>query len=87
MLQMSEFYILGTKWRTHRKMLTHSFHFSILIQFIKIFETVGDSFIKELKKEEGKASVDIFPLVSLCTLDTICGKSIVGHCCRPPLIL
>nr|WCC58134.1 cytochrome P450 [Pharsalia antennata] len=62
----------GTKWKTHRKMLTPSFHFSILIQFIKTFDSVGDKFIEELKKEEGKATVDISPLVSLCTLDTIC---------------
>lgn len=57
-------------------MLTTSFHFSILTQFIKVFDSVGDTFVEELKKEAGKATVDIYPLVSLCTLDVICGKII-----------
>ncbi|KAJ8913515.1 hypothetical protein NQ315_017065 [Exocentrus adspersus] len=62
----------GTKWKSRRKMLTPSFHYSILKDCIKIFESVGDKFIRRLGMEEGKPSVDISPLVSLYTLDVIC---------------
>nr|WCC58133.1 cytochrome P450 [Pharsalia antennata] len=67
----------GAKWRSRRKMITPSFHFSILTQFIKTFESVGDNFIEKLEDLVGKASVDIYPLVSLCTLDVIC-EAVMG---------
>nr|WKR34923.1 cytochrome P450 CYP4NQ23 [Monolepta hieroglyphica] len=62
----------GAKWKKRRRMLTPAFHFSILENFVEIFETVGDVFIKKLENEVGKSDVDICPLVSLCTLDAIC---------------
>ncbi|KAG5879644.1 hypothetical protein JTB14_034444 [Gonioctena quinquepunctata] len=62
----------GSKWRKRRKLLTPSFHFSILGNSVDIFDRVGDVFIRNLEKEVGKASFDIHPLVSLCTLDIIC---------------
>ncbi|CAG9860044.1 unnamed protein product [Phyllotreta striolata] len=62
----------GAKWRRHRRLIAPSFHFSILRDFIDVFESVGDVFIKKLNKEVGKKSVNISPLVSLCTLDIIC---------------
>ncbi|CAH1966528.1 unnamed protein product [Acanthoscelides obtectus] len=65
----------GIKWRKRRKMLTPSFHFSILENFMDVFEKVGDIFIERLWEEVGKPSVDIYPLVSLCTLDIICEAS------------
>nr|CAI5850397.1 unnamed protein product [Callosobruchus analis] len=65
----------GMKWKKRRRMLTPSFHFSILENFMDVFETVGDVFVERLQKEVGKPSVDIYPLVSLCTLDIICEAS------------
>ncbi|KAI2474198.1 cytochrome P450 4C1-like isoform X2 [Diabrotica virgifera virgifera] len=62
----------GTKWRQRRKLLTPAFHFSILNNFVEIFATVGDVFIEVLQEHINKPSVDITPLVSLCTLDLIC---------------
>ncbi|KAG5864736.1 hypothetical protein JTB14_027757 [Gonioctena quinquepunctata] len=62
----------GSKWRKRRKLLTPSFHFSILGNSVDIFDRVGDVFIRNLEKEVGKASFDVHPLVSLCTLDIIC---------------
>ncbi|KAJ8943365.1 hypothetical protein NQ318_002598 [Aromia moschata] len=62
----------GMKWKKHRRLITPSFHYSILTQFIDIFESVGNVFIEKLDKEVGKPSVDIYPMVSLCTLDIIC---------------
>ncbi|KAG5860682.1 hypothetical protein JTB14_026934 [Gonioctena quinquepunctata] len=64
----------GSKWRKRRKLLTPSFHFSILGNSVDIFDRVGNVFIRNLEKEVGKASFDVHPLVSLCTLDIICGE-------------
>ncbi|CAG9827259.1 unnamed protein product [Diabrotica balteata] len=62
----------GTKWKQRRKILTPAFHFSILENFVHVFETNGNVFIDLLKKEVDKPSVDINPFVALCTLDIIC---------------
>jgi cytochrome P450 family 4 len=62
----------GAKWKTHRRVLTPAFHFQILEQFIDVFESCGEIFVQKLKKQVGKYSVDIYPLVTLCTLDIIC---------------
>ncbi|XP_072402618.1 cytochrome P450 4d2-like isoform X1 [Diabrotica undecimpunctata] len=62
----------GTKWRQRRKMITPAFHFSILENFVHVFETNGNVFIDLLKKEVDKPSIDITPFVALCTLDIIC---------------
>nr|WKR34929.1 cytochrome P450 CYP4NQ24 [Monolepta hieroglyphica] len=65
----------GTKWRKRRRTLTPSFHFSILENFVDVFENVGENFVKILEGETGKHSVDICELVSMCTLDIICEAS------------
>lgn len=62
----------GTKWKKHRKAITPSFHFSILQQFIEIFENVGNNLITKLESEEGKDSVEISKIISLYALDVIC---------------
>ncbi|CAH1108891.1 unnamed protein product [Psylliodes chrysocephalus] len=53
-------------------MLTPAFHFSILDNFLDVFNRVGDIFMKQLEKHEDEDSFDIYPLVSLYTLDVIC---------------
>lgn len=55
-------------------MLTPAFHFQILEQFIDVFESAGNKLVQKLEKQAGKPSVDIYPFVTLCTLDIICGK-------------
>ncbi|CAG9827255.1 unnamed protein product [Diabrotica balteata] len=62
----------GAKWKKRRRMLTPAFHFSILENFLEVFDSVGDIFIQKLRREVGKKSVDISELVSLYTLDVIC---------------
>ncbi|KAH1013367.1 hypothetical protein HUJ04_002366 [Dendroctonus ponderosae] len=64
--------VKSSKWRNHRKVITHSFHFSILQQFIGSFDGVGDNLLKKLESEAGKDSVEISQLISLYTLDVIC---------------
>uniref|UniRef100_A0A182PZ10 Uncharacterized protein n=1 Tax=Anopheles epiroticus TaxID=199890 RepID=A0A182PZ10_9DIPT len=63
----------GRKWHTHRKVITPTFHFKILEQFVEIFDRQSTTFIKVLEPfaESGK-SFDIFPQVTLCALDVIC---------------
>ncbi|CAH0550618.1 unnamed protein product [Brassicogethes aeneus] len=62
----------GAKWKERRKIITPTFHFQILEQFVDVFENQGKILIKKLEKEVGKDSVNIFPYVTLCTLDIIC---------------
>uniref|UniRef100_A0A182Q7Y3 Cytochrome P450 n=1 Tax=Anopheles farauti TaxID=69004 RepID=A0A182Q7Y3_9DIPT len=63
----------GRKWHTHRKVITPTFHFKILEQFVEIFDRQSTTFVKVLQPlaETGK-SFDIFPQVTLCALDVIC---------------
>lgn len=67
----------GDKWRRRRKIITPAFHFKVLEQFIEVFNTCGDILLEKLTKEVDKDSVDIFPYITLYTLDTICGKSFI----------
>jgi hypothetical protein len=52
-----------------------AFHFKILEQFVDIFESAGSILIQKLSKESGEKSVDIYPYVTQCTLDVICGTT------------
>ncbi|KAJ3655751.1 hypothetical protein Zmor_014866 [Zophobas morio] len=62
----------GVKWKKHRKILTPAFHFQILEDFIGVFETCGTKLVEKLQGEIGKSTVDVYPYVTLCTLDIIC---------------
>jgi len=66
---------VGEKWRNRRKILTPAFHFKILEDFIDVFVDQSLILVNKLKREVGKDSgFNIFPYVTLCTLDIICGK-------------
>ncbi|KAJ3656959.1 hypothetical protein Zmor_015997 [Zophobas morio] len=62
----------GDYWRRHRKILTLAFHTEILKDFVGVSESMGDVLIGKLGKYDGKSSVDVHRLVTLCTLDIIC---------------
>lgn len=63
----------GEKWRSRRKILTPAFHFKILEDFIDVFLDQSLILVKKLKHEIGNESgFNIFPYVTLCTLDIIC---------------
>ncbi|EFA04535.1 cytochrome P450 4C1 [Tribolium castaneum] len=62
----------GIKWKKHRRIITPTFHFKILEQFINSFDAAGDVMINKLRKKVGIESVDIYPFVTLCALDIIC---------------
>ena len=63
----------GRKWFQRRKVITPTFHFKILEQFVEVFDRQSNTFVKILqKKAENGQTFDIFPLVTLCALDVIC---------------
>lgn len=66
----------GKKWHSRRKIITPTFHFKILEQFVEIFDQQSTVMVKKLsEKADGKTEIDIFPVVCLCALDIITGKS------------
>ncbi|KAJ9590112.1 hypothetical protein L9F63_016766, partial [Diploptera punctata] len=62
----------GYKWHHHRKMLTPSFHFKMLDNFMDIFVNKSKIFVNILKKHVGEESFDVYPCVTRCALDIIC---------------
>jgi cytochrome P450 family 4 len=78
--QISYFYlhwvsrnIEGSKWHKRRKMLTPTFHFKILEEFIHVFNEQSAVLVEKLNEKVGH-EFDIFPFITRCTLDVICGK-------------
>ncbi|XP_068607156.1 cytochrome P450 4V8, partial [Brachionichthys hirsutus] len=62
----------GPKWRQRRKMLTPTFHFSILADFLEVMNEQADILVQKLQKQEGKGPFNCFSHVTLCALDIIC---------------
>lgn len=63
----------GEKWHKRRRMLTPAFHFDILKEFYEVFMEESDNLVKTLKQETGEV-LDIIPVSSQFTLNTICGR-------------
>ncbi|KAI8115355.1 putative cytochrome P450 4d14 [Lucilia cuprina] len=62
----------GKKWHSRRKIITPTFHFKILEQFVEIFDQQSSVMVEKLyAKADGKTEIDIFPVVCLCALDII----------------
>lgn len=62
----------GSKWHTRRKILTPTYHFKILEEFIEVFDRQSTVLVKKLKaKADGKTAVNIFPIICLTALDVI----------------
>jgi len=64
----------GQKWHTHRKMITPAFHFTILESFVEVFSEKSEILISKLQKEVGSQGFDVYPYITKCALDIICGK-------------
>ncbi|OXA59143.1 cytochrome P450 4c3 [Folsomia candida] len=60
------------KWHGRRKMLTPTFHFKILEEFIVVFNEQANVFTEILKQKADGKPLDIFPYVTRCALDIIC---------------
>ncbi|KAK4029580.1 hypothetical protein OUZ56_022559 [Daphnia magna] len=68
----------GSKWHQRRKMLTPTFHFKILEDFVHVFNEQSKILVEKLSKEVGQ-DFDIFPFITLCTLDVICETAMGRH--------
>ncbi|XP_063166746.1 cytochrome P450 4V2 [Candoia aspera] len=70
----------GKKWHSRRKMLTPTFHFTILVDFLEVMNEHADILVQKLEKHLDKDPFDCISYIVLCTLDIICetamGKNI-----------
>ncbi|XP_033015578.1 cytochrome P450 4V2-like [Lacerta agilis] len=70
----------GGKWRSRRKMLTPTFHFTILEDFLEVMNEQANILVQKLEKHVDREPFDCFFYITLCALDVICetamGKSI-----------
>ena len=65
----------GKKWYHRRKMLTPTFHFAILKNFLHVFNEQSSILVKKLEKLADKPEpVNVFQMITNCVLDVICGK-------------
>ncbi|XP_024873026.1 cytochrome P450 4C1-like [Temnothorax curvispinosus] len=62
----------GSKWHMRRKILTPTFHFNILQQFVEILIEEGEYMTRSLKNAGGTVVKDLVPFVSEHTLNAIC---------------
>ncbi|KAL4640548.1 cytochrome P450 4V2-like [Arapaima gigas] len=73
----------GDKWRSRRKMLTPTFHFSILTEFLEVMNEQAKVLIEKLEEAAGQGSFNCFNHITLCALDIICetamGKKIYAQ--------
>merc|ERR1712038_532591 len=72
----------GTKWKSRRRLLTPSFHFQILKDFLLVFNEQVAVMLDKLKTNKevvnGKP-FDIFPAITNCALDIICETAMGSH--------
>ncbi|XP_005184045.1 probable cytochrome P450 4d14 isoform X2 [Musca domestica] len=62
----------GPKWFSRRKIITPTFHFKILEEFVEVFDQQSHVMVKNLMKQaDGKTVVRMFPKVCLMALDII----------------
>ncbi|XP_045450269.1 cytochrome P450 4C1-like [Melitaea cinxia] len=64
----------GSKWHRRRKILTPTFHFDILKNFMNVFEEKTKNLVVDLKQKvsEGSGVIEVMPFISDFTLYTIC---------------
>lgn len=60
-------------------MITPTFHFKILESFVQVFENKSDILVQKLEKHASTNQVfDIYPNITLCALDIICGNFLLN---------
>ncbi|KJH47394.1 unspecific monooxygenase [Dictyocaulus viviparus] len=68
------------KWRSRRKLLTPTFHYEILKDFVEVYNRHGQTLLEKFLKNADRGQYeDIFHTVTLCTLDVIC-EAALGIC-------
>uniref|UniRef100_A0A914Z715 Cytochrome P450 n=1 Tax=Panagrolaimus superbus TaxID=310955 RepID=A0A914Z715_9BILA len=68
-------------WRPRRKLLTPTFHYDILKNFVYVFNKQADIMVQQIRKqlETSDEAIEIGNYVTLCALDIICETS-MGKC-------
>ncbi|XP_014711251.1 cytochrome P450 4V2 [Equus asinus] len=70
----------GNKWRSRRKMLTPTFHFTNLEDFLDVMNEQANILVNKLEKHVNQEAFNCFLYITLCALDIICetamGKNI-----------
>ncbi|KAM5313037.1 cytochrome P450 4V2 isoform 1-T2 [Glossophaga mutica] len=70
----------GYKWRSRRKMLTPTFHFTILEDFLDVMNEQANVLVNKFEKHVDGEAFNCFVYIALCALDIICetamGKNI-----------
>ncbi|GMS82735.1 hypothetical protein PENTCL1PPCAC_4910, partial [Pristionchus entomophagus] len=61
----------GAKWRSRRKMLTPTFHFTMLDGYVTTMNRQAKICVDILEDQVGQ-KLDIYPVVKMCALDIIC---------------
>ncbi|XP_078534213.1 cytochrome P450 4V2 isoform X1 [Lissotriton helveticus] len=61
----------GNKWRSRRKMLTPTFHFAILEEFLEVMNEQSKILVNKLEKHVDKEAFNCFMDVTFCALDII----------------
>ncbi|EGT35361.1 hypothetical protein CAEBREN_10377 [Caenorhabditis brenneri] len=65
--------LVGDRWKSHRKMISPTFHFAKLEGYFNVFNSESKIFTECLEKfAESGETVDIFPYINRCLLDIIC---------------
>ncbi|MEE6495430.1 hypothetical protein FKM82_002044 [Ascaphus truei] len=73
----------GQKWFQHRRLLTPGFHYDVLKPYVKLMADCTQVMLDRLQEQvAGDEPIDIYPYVSLMTLDSImkCAFSCHSNC-------
>lgn len=71
---MPFYFSYGNKWSSRRRLITPTFHFEILNDFLNVMNEQAQILVDELAKlEKAKQEINIFKHIGLCALDIICG--------------
>jgi cytochrome P450 family 4 len=55
-------------------MITPSFHFKILEDYVEVFSEKSKILISKLQKEVESRGFNVYPYITRCALDIICGE-------------
>lgn len=62
----------GKKWFSRRKIITPAFHFSILKQFVEVFDRQSSILVGILNEHSNGQMLNIQPFITRMALDVVC---------------
>ncbi|XP_062712558.1 probable cytochrome P450 4d14 [Aedes albopictus] len=65
----------GEKWFQRRRIITPTFHFKILEQFVTVFNREAETMVDLMRKHVGGKEFDVYSYVTLMALDSVCETS------------